>query len=316
MRALILSGGGARGVFQAGVLRYLLDHDSDLDYDVYAGVSVGSLNAALLASDNLNETLPKLEEIWLNQIKDNSSVWSHHLWRYILAAIYCIVVFTIFTFVSFILSAPKIITIFLAIIAAGLFYIPYYALNNTHSIYNNNELGLLIKKNLDLDKLRNNNKKLLIGAVSFTTGDYKVITKHDTNLPDWLMASSAFPVLFPMPHLENQYWTDGGIIDLSMVDNVLHLGATEIDIIVTNPINPGSYNGLPGVLKQLVRHIDIISSEILRNIIASRTSIPGIKMRIFIPEHQLTNNFLSFDSNRIARMYDDGKKLAAKVVKY
>jgi NTE family protein len=47
MKALVLSGGGARGAYQAGVIRRLADQGSR--WDLIAGVSVGAVNAAHLA---------------------------------------------------------------------------------------------------------------------------------------------------------------------------------------------------------------------------------------------------------------------------
>ena len=46
MRGLVLSGGGSKGAYEAGVIASLMQNK---DYDLYAGVSVGALNAAFLA---------------------------------------------------------------------------------------------------------------------------------------------------------------------------------------------------------------------------------------------------------------------------
>lgn len=47
MRALVLSGGGVKGAYQAGALKYLLGQGNV--YDIYTGSSVGAINAAFLA---------------------------------------------------------------------------------------------------------------------------------------------------------------------------------------------------------------------------------------------------------------------------
>lgn len=47
-RALVLSGGGAKGAFECGAIQYLLG-DRCLRYDVLCGTSVGAINAAGLA---------------------------------------------------------------------------------------------------------------------------------------------------------------------------------------------------------------------------------------------------------------------------
>lgn len=60
---LVLSGGGAKGAYQVGVLRALLELGTRID--VVAGASIGALNAAILASAPSLETgVERLEEVW------------------------------------------------------------------------------------------------------------------------------------------------------------------------------------------------------------------------------------------------------------
>lgn len=58
-RALVLSGGGARGAFQVGVWKYLLE--KGWDPDLICGTSVGAVNAVAIGSDM---PLEKLMHIW------------------------------------------------------------------------------------------------------------------------------------------------------------------------------------------------------------------------------------------------------------
>ncbi|SHN32168.1 NTE family protein [Cyclobacterium lianum] len=65
--ALVLSGGGFNGAFQIGALNYIKENwdvlgcDREvLNFDIVAGVSVGSLNGALIASRQFDE----LSDIW------------------------------------------------------------------------------------------------------------------------------------------------------------------------------------------------------------------------------------------------------------
>lgn len=66
VRALVLSGGGAKGAYQVGVLRkWILDEGRD--YGILCGVSVGALNAAFLAQASmgaLREEHAALEGAW------------------------------------------------------------------------------------------------------------------------------------------------------------------------------------------------------------------------------------------------------------
>src|SRR5687768_1939029 len=48
--ALVLSGGGARGAYQAGVLRGLARRLPELHFSIITGVSAGAINATFMAA--------------------------------------------------------------------------------------------------------------------------------------------------------------------------------------------------------------------------------------------------------------------------
>ena len=49
-RALVLSGGGAKGAFQMGAIEYIQqEQPSYFDFEIVAGISVGSLNGVMLS---------------------------------------------------------------------------------------------------------------------------------------------------------------------------------------------------------------------------------------------------------------------------
>jgi len=66
MKALVLSGGGAKGAYQVGVLRHLLA-DLHEQYEVVCGVSVGALNASFLAQYPIGNEVASyndIRELW------------------------------------------------------------------------------------------------------------------------------------------------------------------------------------------------------------------------------------------------------------
>lgn len=65
-RALILSGGGARGAYQAGVWKFLLE--MNWKPDLICGTSVGAINATAIAC---NLELPDLIQLWKNIERGN-----------------------------------------------------------------------------------------------------------------------------------------------------------------------------------------------------------------------------------------------------
>ena len=70
-RAIVLSGGGARGAYEAGVLRFILDelprrHGVDPNFEIVCGTSVGAIHAAFIAATAGQTTGrgPGLVKIW------------------------------------------------------------------------------------------------------------------------------------------------------------------------------------------------------------------------------------------------------------
>ena len=80
-KAVVLSGGGAYGAFQVGMLNALVN-DLGIDFDIIRGVSVGALNGAVLAQaakqpdslGNLSLAVSDLARLWKG-IKGNRSVY-------------------------------------------------------------------------------------------------------------------------------------------------------------------------------------------------------------------------------------------------
>ena len=60
--ALVLQGGGALGAYQAGVYQAL--HEAGLEPDWVAGVSIGAINAAIIAGNPPEQRLERLRAFW------------------------------------------------------------------------------------------------------------------------------------------------------------------------------------------------------------------------------------------------------------
>jgi NTE family protein len=78
MRALVLSGGGSKGAYQVGALKYLLG-ELRITYDAFCGVSVGAINSAFLAAypaGHEAESSNRLSEMWATL--DNSKIYKRH----------------------------------------------------------------------------------------------------------------------------------------------------------------------------------------------------------------------------------------------
>ena len=67
-KALYLAGGGARGAYQAGVLKGIqhILKTTEMPFELITGVSVGSMNACIMAQNagNFKTAVQELEDLW------------------------------------------------------------------------------------------------------------------------------------------------------------------------------------------------------------------------------------------------------------
>ena len=70
--AILLPGGGARGAYQVGFLRWVSRHVPDAHFPIVTGVSAGAINAAFLAAHRgpQTEAVDRLVEVWSNLTAD------------------------------------------------------------------------------------------------------------------------------------------------------------------------------------------------------------------------------------------------------
>src|SRR6202162_1479851 len=61
-RVLVLQGGGALGSYQAGAYQALCRHDFEPDW--IAGISIGAINAAIIAGNPPEKRVARLKEFW------------------------------------------------------------------------------------------------------------------------------------------------------------------------------------------------------------------------------------------------------------
>src|SRR5262245_53332992 len=85
--ALVFQGGGALGAYQAGVYQAL--HEAGVEPDWIIGTSIGAINASLIAGNEPEHRLDRLEEFWTRMrrkelwglanwpgLADTTSYWS------------------------------------------------------------------------------------------------------------------------------------------------------------------------------------------------------------------------------------------------
>lgn len=279
MEALVLSGGGAKGAYEAGAISVLLGEEGR-EYQAFCGVSVGALNAALLAQYSAQrglEAAGALLEIW-QSIRDDGDVYRAR---------------------------------FLGKLAS--LWSP--------SVYDSSPLRQLVRKHLDVQRLRSSGKFLRVGAVSLTSGRYQLFGERDPDIVEGVLASSAFPGMFEPIEVRGELWTDGGVREITPLAAAIELGATEIDVVMCSPegVQRG-FDRTPNVLQIAERTVDIMSEEISEgdlklcrayNLSAAHRPV---RVRVIRPSSVLLRSSLDFDAEKIRANLLRGRADALRVL--
>lgn len=232
-RALVLSGGGARGAFEVGALEYLVLREK-LDFRIFIGTSVGALNAAFLGQAHSYRELVilirRLKEFWLG-IKGNSSVYSRRIFGFL----------SLFYKDSF--YQPKALQRLIRreIDPDRIFNPATVVKVSTVAV----ETGELFYANSRHPELR------------------------ETFL-DYVLASASMPLFFPAAPIAGKHWYDGGLRDMTPLGAAFEEAPDEILVIITYPIGDYFNPRLPekkhgGALNAILRAIEILTSEIAAN---------------------------------------------------
>ena len=183
---LILQGGGALGAYQAGVYQAL--HEAGLEPDWVAGVSIGAINAAIIAGNEPAQRLEKLEKFWLDiTASDPFTLWPEgdapRMWRNMLSALNGI----LFGQPGF--FRPQPVSGFLA---------PRGSRAAT-SLYDTSPLHQTLNKLVDFNLINDGPMRFAVGAVNVTSANFIYFDNRQVEIcPEHVMASGALPPGLPM----------------------------------------------------------------------------------------------------------------------
>jgi NTE family protein len=198
----VFQGGGALGAYQAGVYEGFAE--AGIHPDWVAGVSIGAINAALIAGNTVERRLERMQEFW-NRVSSGIPIVppaAFDLWRLAFNR----------------LSSTATATFGVP----GFFYPrlpgPFFAPEGTPealSIYDTSPLRETLLELVDFDLLNTRATRLSVGAVNVRTGNSVYFDNHDPDLvfaPEHVMASGALPPGFPPVHVKGESYWDGGLV--------------------------------------------------------------------------------------------------------
>ena len=206
-RALVLQGGGALGAYQAGVYAALVEHSELLDW--VAGVSIGAINAALIAGNAPDKRVDRLREFW-NLVSSGPTqrvpAWFGdrallNQWSANMAVLFGIPGF----------FSPRASPALLMGGAAPLL-----------SYYDTSPLKATLERLVDFDRINACECRFSVGAVNVRNGNsiYFDNTRQKIG-PEHIMASGALPPGFAPVHIDGEDYWDGGIVSNTPLQYVL-----------------------------------------------------------------------------------------------
>jgi NTE family protein len=213
-RVLVLQGGGALGSYQAGAYQALCHFDFEPEW--IAGISIGAINAAIIAGNPREKRVGRLKEFWemvsapvpWNPI--GSSDRGRSLFNETSAAL-------IATF-----GVPGFFT---PRIPPAPLWPP--GSPQSQSYYDTAPLRKTLERLVDFDRINDLKTRLSVGAVSVTSGNFRYFDNVEFKKlgkkigPEHIMASGALPPGFPSIEIEGEHFWDGGISSNTPLDYVL-----------------------------------------------------------------------------------------------
>jgi NTE family protein len=213
-RVLVLQGGGALGSYQAGAYQALCHNDFEPEW--VAGISIGAINAAIIAGNPREKRVERLKEFW--EMVSSPVSWNP------------------------LTSGDRERSYFNETSAALIatfgvpgFFTPRFppaplwpqGSPQSQSYYDTAPLRATLERLVDFDRINDLKTRLSIGAVGVTSGNFKYFDNFEFSKlgkkigPEHVMASGALPPGFPSVVIDGEHFWDGGIASNTPLDYVL-----------------------------------------------------------------------------------------------
>lgn len=264
---LILTGGGARAAYQAGVLKAISDQFPGFDYPfpVICGSSAGALNAVGLGGGGeiFRHSIEQLESLWLNLT--SKKVYHSDYW-----------------------TLAKNLGQFARGIVTG------DGIDVPGAMFDSSPLRKFLKTSVDFKQLgknitHNDIKAVSVTCCSYRSGQSVSFFQGEKGIEGWqqgqrvgiktkltvdhLMASSAIPTLFPAIPINHEYFGDGVTRNMAPLSPAIHLGADRVLVIGVSanktklpPVRKNSTRQpkLPQILEHVINgmFIDVVESDV------------------------------------------------------
>jgi predicted acylesterase/phospholipase RssA len=343
IQAVTLSGGGAYGAYEVGVLKALMGGHAPvtghtpLDPTIFTGTSAGAYIAAVLLSSEACDPqgrIDHLERIWFDQVCDSPSRDGNGIYhirgdvrRYLEPAW---------------LARNPIGPIQQVVEDAGFFasdmFVRTAAFATSHEPMERRALEMLdlsalistdpfhelVKRTIDIERIRQSKCAIRIAATNWKTGQI-VLFKNSNITHDAILASAAIPGVFPPVQVRGQPHVDGGILMNTPLKPAIDNCADIIHIVALDPnianVPPST---LPNTLDTFERLLNISNSSRIEadlklakagnKNLHSNPDHRHITIHVYRPSADMGGVFgmLNFQRSRIQKLVDEGFEDAVK----
>lgn len=207
--ALVLQGGGALGAYQGGVCEALCE--AGIEPDWVAGISIGAINAAIIAGNPPGRRIERLRAFWEQVTAPPGGplalAWQAFeipprgtLWRRLVNGE----------------NAAR--AVFQG--APGFFeprlpppFLQPRGSTEATSFYDTSRLRETLLAHVDFDRINAGGMRLSLGAVNVRSGNFVYFdSASDLIRPEHVMASGALPPGFPAIEIDGERYWDGGLV--------------------------------------------------------------------------------------------------------
>jgi NTE family protein len=280
--ALVLQGGGALGAYQAGVYQAL--REGGLEPDWVSGVSIGAINAAIIAGNPPSRRLRQLRTFW-------ETITERKIWPFTPDG-------DVFR------KARNASSSFLTIMGgqpgffSPRFPSPWMSLTGAQSAtsyYDSGPLRDTLNDLADFSLINDGPVRLAVGAVNVLTGNFIYFdSAKEIIAPEHIMASGALPPALPMVKIGTDHFWDGGIVSNTPLQHLLDQ-EDSLNTLVFQVDLFSAHGVLPRDIQDVMaRHKDIMYSSRTRHNTDVFRRILTWKARLYqallkIPEDRLSD---------------------------
>nr|WP_246462168.1 patatin-like phospholipase family protein [Mesorhizobium sangaii] len=265
---MVFQGGGALGAYQAGVYQALADAGCEPSW--LSGVSIGAINAAIIAGNESSRRLQRLEQFW-------QTISGRKIWAYTPEGdIYRDIRNRTSSWMTMTMGQP------------GFFkprnpnpWFEQPGAEGATSFYDTVELKETLESLIDFDILNDGKKRLSVGAVNVRTGNFVYFDTEKVRIePEHIMASGALPPAFPSIRIEGEYYWDGGIVSNTPLQYLLDQEEDRSSLVFQVDLFSARGSLPRGMADVLSRHKDIMYSSRTRQNTDNFQRIHALKMKL------------------------------------